>query len=140
MHFIGAFRILPLSTKERKRREAIANGFIGQWNITSTLPFAGTLFIKKAEKDFGGLIEFGQGVHSGDSRQLARVSISGDKIGFGITWKDTDAVNSMPENWFCLGRLQGNAERIDGKIHLWRGDNPKAKKAAEFDWSATKAH
>jgi len=87
MHLTFAFKFPPLSKKERKRREEIAKKFIGQWSITSDLPFAGNFSIQSDGKNFKGSIEFSKETISGEIKELAQIGVSGEKIVFGITWK-----------------------------------------------------
>ncbi len=139
MHFTFAFRFPPLSKKERKRREEIAKAFIGQWTITSELPFAGTLSIRKDAKQFSGTIEFIKGAHSGETKEIANIHTSGEKIAFGLIWKRSHSENSIPEKWLCFGQLQEHTNQINGKLHLYMSDDPRIKKYTEFNWSASKA-
>lgn len=138
MHFVRAFRLPPLFRKERKRREEIADAFMGKWIVTSDLPFNGVLFVKKDRQTFSGSIEFSKGVHAGEIGELTHTDASGDKIAFSILWKSINDENSIREKWLCFGQLKENAKQIDGKIYLYRFENRKSKKYAELNWSAIK--
>jgi hypothetical protein len=138
MHFVRAFRLPPLSRKERKRRDEIADAFIGKWILTSDLPFNGVLFIIKDGRTFRGSIEFREGLHRGEVDELSQIDASGDKIAFSILWKGINDENPIREKWLCFGQLKENAKQIEGKIYLYRFENRKPKKHAELNWSATK--
>lgn len=138
MHLTFAFRFPPLSRKEKRRREEIAKGFIGQWMMTSDLPFVGNLYIQSDGKNFKGSIEFSKEFFSGEIKELPRIDVSGEKIVFGFTRNGVNIVNTKAERWLCFGQLKENAQQIEGKIHIYKLDDPKSKKFTEFNWSATK--
>lgn len=138
MHLTFAFRFPPLYRKEKRRREEIAKGFIGQWMMTSDLPFAGNLSIQNDGKNFKGSIEFSKEFYSGEIKELPRIDVSGENIVFGMTWNGVDTVNPRAERWLCFGRLKENVQQIEGKIHIYKLDDPKSKKFTELNWSATK--
>lgn len=139
MPFRFAFRVPPLSGKEKRRRQEVAKGFLGQWIMSSDLPFTGSLFMQRDEKNFRGSIEFSAGVHSREIKELRHIDISGERIGFGLIWKG-NAENLISEKWLCFGKLSEDANQIDGKIYLYKFENSKPIKYNEVNWFATKTH